>query len=441
MMKLTKRFIVLDNFIFDPKDFKNTYISYVNSVTELETKLEDLLINRSEETKSLQENVLQLEAEPINGVFFSVSEITDDKLKFFEHFTLFDQLPRSFYVSDIILEDHSVAIAYTNKKRAVEFMIETKEKPVCVFLGYGIGDFFITSSFWYELVNKYKKITIILGKNLISKDIFLTLFGDKCEIYEVQDYMVLEKMYKMFVDSGKFSKCYNVLFTIYKRADIFQHYYHMFADQLYDIEVDDAYKCIGDVHDKFTGLLTVEEKNTISLIKNRTTLKIGIQFYTDGPHNWRCWGAENVQRFIELCIANNLDPYILTPYPKDKYELTSITDVSNLSIYSIACLIPELDYVVGIDSCCGHIASAFNIPTVTLWSRQDPVYLDYDHIKLSFRPLRNNYSLVPKSNDINEISGDQAFSILMDCIKGNIQLNKEITSLFGIFNAENTGFI
>lgn len=257
--------------------------------------------------------------------------------------------------------------------------------------------------------------------------------------------MVLEKIYKYFIYSAKFSKCYNALFNDYKMIGRFCHYYHLFSDQLYDICVNDPFKYINELKLELFNALDDTEKEAVNKVLESSKIKVGLQFWTDEPVIGdtgvnKCWSQENVQELINL-KNSKLEYYILTPYPKEQYSLNSVIEVGDLSINALVSLISNLDYVVGIDSFCGHIAAAFNIPSITLWNKQTPILLPYEFVGLSFRAMRNNFSIIPKSRNINDIHGLTVDSILHDCMNDNIILNKDTFSMDYIFNNENAIFV
>lgn len=434
MKEYTTKFIILDDFIFFHNDFKNAKVHKVDSTKMLNDALKNIFINNVYNIKINDDSI-----ENASAVLFSISNASEKDIKVFEHFLLFSKLPKSFNISNIILHDGLAIPAYTNKKEYKLFK-KSEDKPVCVFLGYGIGDFFITSEFWYQLLKKYNDIIIIMPQNRTIKKILFDLFGSHCKFYEIEDYMVLERMYKEFINSGKFQKCYNLLFDDYKMINSFQHYYDFFNSQMFDITVTNPYSHMRDILFKFTTLIKDCEKKSIIKIRNERKIKVGIQFWTDEPGSERNWNCDNVQRLIN-CGSDYFQFYILTPYPKEKYNVGGCIDLSHFSLYGMVAAINEMDMVVGIDSCCGHIAAAYNIPTITIWNAQTPIALPFDYIKLSFRPMRKNISLVPRSKDINDIKGEKVFEIMKMYFDNKILLNSEIISTKEIFNLKNTFYI
>ena len=434
----TKKFLVLDDVVYKPTDFKNVIVASAKTLGEFEKILDNVFTDGDVDNRKTE--LIDL-IESACAIYFSISQTFDNELKVYEHFLLFRKLSPLFYVKDIIFNDETtIVIIYTNNKKRIEFCEHPEEKPICLFLGYGIGDFFITSAFFYHLIEKYKRITIILLAQRPVKKLLKDLYSDRCDIYEVNDRMVLERIYKLFVDSGKFAKCYNALYTDYKHADHFQHYFNMFADQLYDIEVKEPYLYMDAIYDTFCSIIEDHEKEIINQITENKKTRIGLQIWTDEPGKGRCWDQKNVQELINQ-YSNEYTFYILTPYPKDLYDIYDAINLENLSIEGMTCAIKHMDAIVGIDSCCGHIAAAFNVPSITLWNSQTPVLLEYDFVKLSFRPMRKNYSIVPKSKNINDIKGELVGSILRDCLANKIVLTEDILSLKSIFNNENTLFV
>ena len=432
----TNKFIILDDFIYDHNSFKNTQKCIVSTKDRLYSVLKSIFENKSE--YSLVENC---NIKKTCAVFFSLSNAIERDVKVYEHFLLFRKLPKSFGVTDIIFDGQETAIpVYTNRKEYKKFKISAAQKPICVFLGYGIGDFFITSDFWYKLLEMHKNIVIVIPKNRPIKRLLQNLFGAQCTFFEIEDYMVLEYIYRIFVDSGKFSKCYNLLFSDYKMINNFQHYYDYFGSQMFDIHIDKPYSYINKIVNTISKLLSDSEQREIAQIQNTHKLKIGIQFWTDEPGAERKWNEQNVQELINKGNSE-YQFYILTPFPAQNYNINGAVDLSGLSINGMITAIKQLDLVVGIDSCCGHIAAAFDIPTITLWNTQTPVMLQYDYIKLSFRALRRNISLVPKNKNINEITGENVYNIIQKYYNKEIIMDSNILSNKEIFQLKNTFYV
>lgn len=152
---------------------------------------------------------------------------------------------------------------------------------------------------------------------------------------------------------------------------------------------------------------------------------IGFQFHTGDK--MRSWPTEHARKFAELCTAKGYIVLNLTPHPH--MEITELTvDVSFLQVTEMVQLIAHLDAVVGIDSCCGHIAGVLGIPNLTLWGLNYPYAsnpLGEETCYVGFRPVRMNYSLVPKNTDSTNVSPELAFSRLIDILDGEIQLKDE----------------
>jgi ADP-heptose:LPS heptosyltransferase len=89
-----------------------------------------------------------------------------------------------------------------------------------------------------------------------------------------------------------------------------------------------------------------------------------------------------------------------------------------MSVYSYVYAISKLKFVVSIDSSSGHIASFYNIPSLTLWGKTTPVKYT-DNLIIGFRPLRNNFSIVSKSEKIENITGEFVYETLKKLLENN----------------------
>lgn len=92
---------------------------------------------------------------------------------------------------------------------------------------------------------------------------------------------------------------------------------------------------------------------------------------------------------------------------------------SRLKIPEIIGVMNDIDLFVGIDSCCGHIAAMMGIPNVTIWGMNSPLKQYYkadSYNEISFRCLRNNFSICQTENDISKIKTETVFSITLSII-------------------------
>lgn len=156
---------------------------------------------------------------------------------------------------------------------------------------------------------------------------------------------------------------------------------------------------------------------------------VGIQFDSSTPE-LRVWPKENVQKFIQLCKKQNIVVVNLAPYPY--INQFDICDVSSVDILSLLTCISLLDAVVGIDSVCGHMAAVLGVPNISIWNRSTPV-AQYK-MKVSFRPIRMNYSLVHVSNDISRIMPEIVFKRLEQILDKKIELKQEYITIDDTIN-------
>ena len=92
-----------------------------------------------------------------------------------------------------------------------------------------------------------------------------------------------------------------------------------------------------------------------------------------------------------------------------------------LSLFGMLYLLSQMDYFVGIDSCCGHAASFFRIPNITIWNRyQTTTMFKKGDTPLSLRPLWKNFSMEIDENT-KYVPPDIAFQVLCQIHNGQIQ--------------------
>lgn len=104
-------------------------------------------------------------------------------------------------------------------------------------------------------------------------------------------------------------------------------------------------------------------------------------------------------------------------------------------------LISKIDCMIGIDSCCGHIAALFNIPSITLWNDQTPSEFVSEMIKISFRPLRKNYSIVPKNGDISSIDYYLVYEIMIKIMEKEILFDESVISISDTLDNKNILYV
>nr|WP_235918070.1 glycosyltransferase family 9 protein [Paenibacillus lutrae] len=161
---------------------------------------------------------------------------------------------------------------------------------------------------------------------------------------------------------------------------------------------------------------------------------VGVQFHTGDPK--RSWPQSYAQQFVRLCKERNIHLINLSPLPYD-LQPEGCRDWSGLAVTGLFAALEGMDAMVGIDSVCGHVAGFLGVPNLTLWGRsfpglQFPGSRDESHV--SFRTLSANYSLVPRSADIRDISPELAFARLKELLDGRICLSAEVITAHDTLN-------
>lgn len=188
--------------------------------------------------------------------------------------------------------------------------------------------------------------------------------------------------------------------------------------------------------------LSKEEKDYIDKFFENDNY-VGFQFFTGSYDSindiWttdfsRVWEEENVQSFVDLCNNANIKLLVLSNSP---YEDLPTYKLNNVSICGYAYAVSKIKLLVGIDSSAGHIASFYNVPTITMWGRQTPEQYRIPNLsiaeeqlesKISFRPLRKNLSIYSESRNINKIKPMVVFQKMVDILNGSILLEDKIIS-------------
>lgn len=197
---------------------------------------------------------------------------------------------------------------------------------------------------------------------------------------------------------------------------------------------------IEDSFDPYTHKHILEEKlkNEISdeelqYIEQLTSKKnlVGFQYFTGQKvedvfkvNHTRNWKPETVLSFVNICKQQGLDLLALNPNPYD-IDL-GIPQLRQMSTAAYAYTISKLALLVGIDSSAGHIASFYNIPSITIWGKQSPVNAFGKPI--SFRAMRKNFSLWSENLDINCITPELVIKKIRSYLNGTLQLSDHIIS-------------
>lgn len=211
-----------------------------------------------------------------------------------------------------------------------------------------------------------------------------------------------KEFYNLNVDFSHFSHRYHHIVELWTRALNIPTYERYEMNYFKMPDIDKALLCFIDTS------------------KSNGKRIVGIQFNSSCAE-LRLWPEENVQKFIQLCKNQNIVVINLAPYPNiNQFDLC---DISGIDILSLLTCISFLDAVVGIDSVCGHMAAVLGVPNISLWNQSTPVA--QHEMRVSFRPIRMNYSLVHVSNDFSRIMPEMVVERLVQILDKNIQLKQE----------------
>lgn len=359
-------------------------------------------------------------------------------------------------INDILWEEHKFTLImyfienykihttyYFNRYLVIEMTLhgETSDEPVKVYenkellppcyilttLG-GLGDNFILFSTFEEFIQRkeaegYKVYVAITYINFVNKyhDTFF---------YQKQEFLFHNNgaMFKLSKQRG----AYNLI-----------DFNPCFSENINPAHITSLVKSVFDIEPTFNPYtynsmlkqmlhedLTTEEIQYIDELTNNKKL-IGLQYFTGKfdeesdivvADKRRNWPIEQVERFVELCNQNGIEILALNPNPYSvQLETTQLKKVS-VQVYAI--IVSKLQLMVGIDSSGGHIASFFNVPSITIWGHQSPV--DAFGFNISFRALRNNYSIWSKNREISSITAELVFEKVQEFLNGTLELSDDL---------------
>ena len=150
---------------------------------------------------------------------------------------------------------------------------------------------------------------------------------------------------------------------------------------------------------------------------------IGVQFYTSHDniaYISRTYSHELAQIFIDICRQNNIGVINLSEYAG--HTLHTDLDLNQLTINELFSAIHEMDMVVGIDSCCGHIAGALKKKNLILLGRIIN--------NSSQRPYSMNYTIVSEKGDVNTIPPEEIYKMMMTILTDRISLDPHVKDVY-----------
>lgn len=296
----------------------------------------------------------------------------------------------------------------------------------------GIGDFFIMYSIIYEYcLNKLHDVYFpiidfvpIMNSKLYFPD-FKKVYFDNEAIYN-------------FCFSVKNEEILNI-YSIFEENNYFQNTNKHIVDVVKSIlntdKPKDIYKYNFILSESIFSNINKREKDYIDhLIYNNRF--IGMQLfsgvYAEKKGCWksvtnRNWSEKRIREFVNLCKKQNYQLICLSKLP---YEIDNLLCMDEVSVEGYAYAISKLSLVVGIDSSAGHIASFFNIPSITVWGSHMP--FGRGNKNVSFRPLRKNISIYSDDPVLLDIDPLYVISIIKGVIQNKYPVDKDII----LYNAQ-----
>jgi hypothetical protein len=354
---------------------------------------------------------------------------------------MLDNVENEYLYNNYIIYEKNVILRFCDSK----FYEENFEEKRCIIslLG-GIGDIFIEYSIIYQFIMEYKKVGV---------EVCIVLDGPTTNLPELlfDDIAILiyfynEKIFKYWIEHSNivfFKKVYDIFNNLEKDAD---HTINIYKRLLNQDDNCSYYKYNDILSEIIKKNVTKDELDYINGITINANKIIGLQFFTGNydilEEKWmignRKWDIDNVLNFINKCDENNIKVLILNPSsPYD--DLLLNLSLKPMSVPAYVYTISKLNLIVGIDSSGGHIASFYNIPSITLWGSTTPIiyYESYN----GYRPLRKNFSIVASNKNVSSINYEVVFDITKKILDNTLLLSDDIISYEDSVQGYNTIYI
>ena len=386
-----------------------------------------------------------LDSDSPAGVVYSASQICNpyaavlfswlgcDNANFHSLEQIFAQellVPPGYWRFSMYFSKGKPTMVFTNDMHKRSFIPSVK--PAALFFADGIGDFFIL----FELLDEWLTITdsktvyIITPVGLPAAPLLRLLlsrsYRPTIQFYEVDNLYMMETYYEACLQTGCFSNCYYLASSDKAQVpfDIGMHQYDIYRTELFGHQKFSKSIDFDWVRHKIFDAVPPVEKPWITYqLEHSSHPNVGFQFWT-GPSaqdSTRSWPPEPVAQFSDLC-QGAFTLFCLTPSPPAyRNTLANMVQADFLSLFGMLYLLSQMDYFVGIDSCCGHAASFFRIPNITIWNRyQTTTMFKKGDTPLSLRPLWKNFSMEIDENT-KYVPPDIAFQVLCQIHNGQIQ--------------------
>lgn len=148
---------------------------------------------------------------------------------------------------------------------------------------------------------------------------------------------------------------------------------------------------------------------------------IGMQYQSDTVdmkgNRMKDWSDKNAKQFLRMCKQEQIGVINLVPITGK--ELIWDANADKVKIWDLLGIIAALDFVVCIDSVCGHIAGLVGTNNLRIWSSQS--YYNQPAI-YAYRPLRLNYTIYTGTN-----LADIPPKLVFYQVKGNLTRQNNFT--------------
>jgi len=328
----------------------------------------------------------------------------------------------------------------------------TNKKIKFLFVMGGIGDFFITFSIIKDYLksNKYKDIYIVNYAKLKNPnfDYMVRLcYDSKVKLLDYYHYRYL--LYYWLEQSENCLLNQKLATTFNLSEDKGEHMALSYKNILIGEKNVDYYQYSDILKRKIVRNVSSEEENYINTLIKNGSKNVGLQYFTGNfnsiTNKWnfygdRVWDDNNVNKFIKKCRQNNINLIVLNSetYAPSLQKFCT----KKLSIEGYALLISKMDLVVSMDSSAGHIASFYDIPSITLWGNASPLELSYSGTAyIGYRTLRKNYSIIAKNRELASIHYHTVFSFVKKFAENKLDFKDDIITYQDSLNRYNMVYV
>ena len=457
VLKYTSNFFVL--LISEIEKYKDAEIYFCDN-GNIKAVLEDIDQNRANHTTEdatvRYDNVIVLidllETEKTKYDYLKNREMKECQITY----NLLQIIAKKFSFYGYLIENGYIVLEYIeNAAKRDAFPGNGSGKNGCLFINYkgGIGDYVMNVSLLYDFILKSgfpaEKTYLIMLDGITQFQLAKCFFPD-IHILKMPSFVMMCHLMEISKRKNQESKrlymfkgnTFIDLTELYGTGHIYDlNRRRMFPDT--DIY---PFTHIEMMQKRIIGKISTERKKQLDGMFDKNKKYIGYQFFTgDLIHDKkyigrgaRCWSEDNAYEFYKICIENNVNIVILIPHCYR--TMPGVIEFGKLTIFEYIYVISRFTMVVGIDSSAGHIASFWNIPTLTIWGEQTPLVCEGNEI--GFRVLRNNYSIVPEDGNINSIDPEAVYDTMNKMLSNEISIDcNHIITYADSVNGYNTLFV